>query len=316
MVAITYVSNGSWGTGQGAPLTAAQHDGNMYAIAQAIAAAEADIDAIVSVSSISSSGNVVTFHLTNGSTIDVAFDLPSFRYRGAWLNSTAYAVGDIITVAGSGTYLCAVAHDSPSTGSFNPEAADSSTDGGGEERLWTLLLPEPDLAQVVHFKGSSFPASQALEEDDVFWDSTYGLFVVELDHTSASSFDPDALSGSTRLYRRIAAAPFAPIATVTDTTYTVTRDDVGKYLRFTNALGCTIYFDDDDFDAGMEIHFEHAGGDAATLYFTTASTDINVRPQRTGYDAETPYDGAVVTAKFISSSEVKLIGPQGSVSTA
>lgn len=316
MVAITYVTNGAWGTGQGSALPAATIDRNFYNVALAIAAAEAEIDAIISVSSISSSGNIVTFHLTNGSTVDVAFSLPSFRYRGAWLNSTPYAVGDIVTVASSGTYLCAVAHDSAaSPATFNPEAADSSTDGAGEERLWTLLLPEPDLTTVMRWKGSSFPASQTLEENDVFWDSTYGLFVVNSDHTSAATFDPVAVDGSSNaLYTKVAAAPFSPVSTVTGVSYTISRDDVGKYLRFTNASGCTIFFEDDAFDVGEEIHFEQAG--AGSLIFTAASTDTNIRPQRIGYDTATPYEGAVVTAKVVAADDWKLVGPHGAVLTA
>lgn len=306
---LTYVSSGAWGNGQGSPLTAAQHDGNIYDLDGRIALLEA-IKLGKSVEDITSSGNIVTFHMSDGSRIDIAFELPSFRYRGTWAAGTAYAVNDIVTVGGSGVYIVAIAHTSAAT--FNPEATDDSTAGDGSDEIYRQLLPEPDIVRLMKWRGA-FAGDFAYKQYDVFSSSIYGVFIVNSDHTSAATFDPNAQSGGSDLYTQVAPPPFAPVDTMTGTTHTVTRTDVGKYWRATNDSGCIIVFEDDNFDVGVEIHFEQAGAGALVFIGNTAVTIID---QRDGYDHATPYKGAVVTAKCVASATWKLIGPHGSVLTA
>ncbi len=312
-MALIYVSNGAWGTGQGAPLTAAQHDGNVYTLALGIAALEASLAATMSITDITSAGNIVTFHLSDGSTIPIAFELPGFRHRGAWTNSTAYAVNDIVTQDGLGAYIVLVAHTSAASPAvFDPSAVDSETDGAGSESLFGLLLGEPDLARMMRWMGDSFPAEQTLEQYDVFKDDTYGTYIVNSDHTSAATFDPLAVdSDSALLYTQIAPPAFAAVEEISATTHTISNDDSGKYFRYTNASGCMITFDD-GLTVGSETHHEQA---SAGIIDFTSGTGADIIPQRTLYDTASPYQGAVITAKVVSDSAVKLIGPHGSATT-
>lgn len=313
-MAIIYVSSDStkWGTGQGAPLTAPQHDNNVYEVVTRVVALEA-IQLGKSVEDITSSGNIVTFHMSDDSRVDIAFELPDFRYRGTWVNATAYAVNDIITVSGSGIYRVKIAHTSAASGSFNPESTDESTSGDGSDAIYELWLPEPDLVRMMKWRGA-FTASLAYAQYDVFSSSVYGLFVVNSAHTSAATFDPDALdSDGARLYTNLAPPRFSPVDTLAGTTHTCTRADAGKYLRCTNTSGCIIVFEDDDFDVGTEIYFEQAS--IGTVVFI-GDTNVSVIPQRADYDHVTPYEGAVITAKFVASGTWKLIGPEGPILTA
>lgn len=309
---ITYVTPDPPFNGQDAPLTALQHDTNIKTLADGIAALETALDGVISVENITSSGNIVTFHLSDDTTIDIAFDLPSFNYRAAWTNSTAYVVGDIVTVSGSGVYLVLIPHTTPaSPEEFDPEL----TEGTDEDPVYGLLLPEPDLVRIMKWRGT-FPAEQTISQYDVFISPIYGTFIANSTHVSAAEFDPDAVDDDENpLYTKIAPPAFAPSETVTvptDGTYTVTRADVGKYLIFD--ADCIVVFSDEEFDDYTEVHFERATGcDSLTFEETT---DITILPQRDGYDTAAPFVGAVITAKFRGEGTWKLIGPHGDELTA
>jgi hypothetical protein len=309
---ITYVSDGAWGTGQGAPLNANQHDTNIFTLAEGIAALDTALDGVISVEDITSSGNIVTFHLSDDTTIDIAFDLPSWVFRGVWTNNTAYQVGDIVTVAGLGTFLVLWPHTSPDVPAiFDANAVEELT--AGDEFLYGMLVPEQDLTGFVQWYGV-WAASSALASHDIFTDPTYGLFIALSAHTTAATFDPDAVDGEDNpLYAKLAGPPFAPVEEIADTDYEVTRADTGKYLRFTDdsSAGVEITFAD-DLDVSTEVHIEQAGD--GPLTFTETTTTII--PQRDGFDTTTPYKGAVITAKFVDTGIVKLIGPHGDEITA
>ena len=148
---ITYVGNGAWGTGQGAPLSQPQHDGNVFDHETRIAALEA-IPAGVGVDDITSSGNVVTFHLSNATTIDIAFELPVLNPRGEWQNNTAYSYPDIVTVSGLGLFLVLESHTSPASPEvFDPDAGDS-------DPYYALLLALPELSvpAAIEITGTSY----------------------------------------------------------------------------------------------------------------------------------------------------------------
>jgi hypothetical protein len=304
---LTYVSDGAWGTGQGAPLNAPQHDTNIFTLAEGIAALDTALDGVISVENITSSGNIVTFHLSDDTTIDIAFDLPSWVFRGVWTNSTAYQVGDIVTVADLGTFLVLYPHTSPALPAiFDPNAVEELT--AGDELLYGMLVPEQDLTGFVEWFGQWSP-STAFAVHDIFTEPTYGLFITLVAHTTAASFDPDAVDDEDNpLYAKMAGPPFAPVEEIADTDYEVTRADTGKYLRFTedSTAGVEITFAD-DLDVNTEIHVEQAGD--GPLFFTETTTTI--LPQRDGFDTTTPYKGAVITAKYVAAGIVKLIGPHG-----
>lgn len=305
---LTYVSDGAWGTGQGAPLNANQHDTNIFTLAEGIAALETAFDEGVTLVDpyVTSAGSIITFHLSNDDTVSVAVEFPTFTYRGTWLPSTAYAIGDIITVAGTGSFIVNVPHVSDTT--FDPEAVEEGTDG---DLLYGLLLPDPDLTNTVKWLGV-FPAETTINQNDVFSDPTYGVFIANSTHVSDTTFDPEAVDDeSNPLYTRIAAPPYAPVLEIDDTTYSITRADAGLYLRFTNVAGCTITFDTDTtgFEINTEIHMEQC--EVGSLIFE-AGSGVQLLPQRDGFDTESPFQGAVTTAKCVSvtGDDIwKLIGP-------
>lgn len=306
---ITYVGNGAWGTGQGAPLSQPQHDGNVFDHETRIAALEA-IPPGVGIDDITSSGNVVTFHLSNDTTIDIAFELPEFNPRGEWLNDTAYAYPDLVTVSNLGVFLVKEPHTTPAApAEFDPNAIEENTDG--DVPLYQLMLPQQDATALLRYRGAWASAQQYLAYD-VITEPSYGTFVVKFDHISDSTFDPNAFGDTDEdlLYEQIAPPPFAAVDTVIGATREVSLDDVGRYLRFTNASGCAVTFPGDvEFVVNTEIHFEQAG--AGSILFDADNTDIEIIPQRAGYDTATPYQGAVVTAKYIAADTWKLIGPHG-----
>jgi hypothetical protein len=309
-MALTYVSDGAWGTGQGAPLNASQHDTNVFTLAEGIAALETSFDEGVTLVDpyVTTAGNIFTFYLSNDTTVNVAIDLPTFTYRGTWLPSTAYALNDIVTVAGTGAFMVLVAHLSDTT--FDPEAVEEVTDG---ELLYGVLLPEPDLTDVVHFIGS-FPVESQINQYDIFVDSSYGLFISNAPHVSDATFDPAALDDDdAALYTKLAGPPFAPVEEIADTEYDVTWVDTGKYLRFTDDVGIDITFDD-SVAVNTEVHLEQAGDGPLTFIEDTSS--VTILPQRDGFDTSTPYKGAVITAKYVAAGIVKLIGPHGVEITA
>lgn len=135
MVAITFRTGGAWGAGSGANLTAAQVDGNFYALKQAVESLEESPPEAVSVSEIIQSANTITFYLTDGST-QGPFTLPAaqINFRGAWAATTAYVVGDVVS-AESGLYIVTYNHTSAST--FDAGA----NDGTGHDYYNQILAP-------------------------------------------------------------------------------------------------------------------------------------------------------------------------------
>lgn len=119
VLALNYRTVGAWGTGLGRRLTSAEVDGNFWAIAQAIDTFTADDP--VSISSISQSGNSITFHLTD-TTTQGPFVLPivSLTPRGDWTTATDYDYRDIVRDSVTGNlYLVLLPHTSSGT-AMNP----------------------------------------------------------------------------------------------------------------------------------------------------------------------------------------------------
>ena len=111
-MALTFRTAGDWGVGKGGNLLPAEVDANFYELAQQIAAlgagpAPAEIDEITLV------GSQLTITLSDA-RIFGPFTLPigGFAWRGEWTSSTAYAVRDVVSVAGVGVYLVLQAHSS------------------------------------------------------------------------------------------------------------------------------------------------------------------------------------------------------------
>lgn len=125
----TYRGNGAWGTGKGSNLTEAEFDGNTNEFDVRITSLEDDPPEAVSIMSVTISGTELTFHLTDGSTLD-PFDIsiPYPRFMGEWVASAMYAALDQFTVAGQGLYMVLADHVADST--FDPAALGGDVTAG------------------------------------------------------------------------------------------------------------------------------------------------------------------------------------------
>lgn len=302
---ITFVGNGPWGSGVGRPLTVPEHDGNIHDLDSRVADLEGTgADAITIAAEYT--GGSITF-LVNGGEEDGGYNLGPFALPvatinpvGPWLNNAEYSYLDLVDVPVLGQYLVLIPHTTPaSPEEFDPDAVDED-----DNPLYKLFN---SFESSMKFRGEFTAVSYTI--DDVFVHSTYGAFVVLQDHLAVEPFDALAEAGGEPLYKQIAGPPFSPPDTIITDTYEISRDDIGKYLRFTHVDGCEVSFVDDDFPEGIEIHFRQESD--SPIYFMEAETNIILNPQRDGYETATPWKGATVTAKHIGSGEWDLIGPFG-----
>jgi hypothetical protein len=151
---IVYRTSGPWGSGQPADLTPAQVDNNFYFLDQLINQLSSEISggAVVSIATITATGNIMTITLTSGTVINLTIPVATFRWRGNWAPTTTYAVNDIIVDGNTGNvYLVLFAHVSGA--SFNPGA----NDGLGHYYYQLMLANQtPVLWPVVYSHTSYF----------------------------------------------------------------------------------------------------------------------------------------------------------------
>lgn len=123
-MAITYRTDGDWGTGKGANLTAAEVDENFYDLDSRVDTLETSPPEAISIQSIDVAGNQLTITLTDAS-VQGPFTLPvaQWAYKGPWQPNTVYVVNDLIDESGS-IYLVLTNHTSAET--FDPEAEDEN----------------------------------------------------------------------------------------------------------------------------------------------------------------------------------------------
>src|SRR5487761_1471050 len=101
---LTFVTNGPWGSGIGAPMTPNQADMNfwtVYSLIEAIADATPDTIAYFTVT-----GNQMWITMSDHFVFG-PFTIPTagWNFRGEWLPETSYAVNDVFTQGGA-VYLC------------------------------------------------------------------------------------------------------------------------------------------------------------------------------------------------------------------
>jgi len=288
-------------TGKGSPLTKVEVDTNFYDLLTRLEVVE-DGGAF-SVESVDYTGTSITFNWSDD-TSSGPFVLPvaMMTSRGEWLNSQTYFYLDLVTVTGTGTFLVLQEH---TTEAF-PTAFDASLEIGGDP-VYQQIGESVDVTACLKYRGA-FAGTTAYFLNDVFTSATYGTFAVLIGHTSASTFDPLAVSSSDDpLYKQLAGPAFAQVTSSSEITYDVTTADAGKYLRFDS--GCIVTFPEDvEFPAGCEIHFRQTGNES--IQFVGEGT-VLLNPQRAGFFTYTPWEGATVTAKYISLNEWDLIGPHG-----
>ncbi len=130
-----------------------------------------------------------------------------------------------------------------------------------------------------------------------------GLYLVLVDHTSDSTFDPDAMEDTVPRYHLI--ANFAPAQGFTQTGATFTPDlgDANAYHRLTNVSGCAVTIDPTvAFADWTEFHFRDASIDtgASCTFAVDSPGSIN---DVTGFANETAGSGATVTLKKVGATD-------------
>lgn len=232
---ITYRTDGTWGSGKGANLTAEEVDGNFNDLDTRVTSLEDDPPEATSISNVTQAGGVATFHLSDGSSFTVNLPTATIKFRGDYTASTAYVVNDLVNAPGYGLYLVLIAHVAPST--FDPDLSD--TDGD--------------------------------------------------------------------YYQQVTPGALAPVA-VTTTTYTLQLSDAGKYLRFTNAAGCTVTVPDSDtvaFATGTSIKLGAHGTVGITL--VEGATSVSITPPA-GYDQATDIQHAQIVLDYLGSDAWDVCG--------
>ena len=139
-MAIVYVTNGAWGTGAGAPLAAAEVDGNFYDVDQRIVGLTADLADGKRIDSVTYTSSSMTFHFTDGTTQVIQLPIATLAYAGAWTNSTPYQRNQMIS-ANNGFYQVLQDHTTPALPApFDPNAID-----GSGNPLYQLFMPLQDV---------------------------------------------------------------------------------------------------------------------------------------------------------------------------
>ncbi len=108
---------------KGSNLTPSEADGNFVYLDGRISTEIANITAGVGVDSITISGNVLTFHMSDATieTVTLPTAIYAWTPQGVWQPATAYAVNNTVSYFGS-LYLVIFAHTSDAT--FDPGAND------------------------------------------------------------------------------------------------------------------------------------------------------------------------------------------------
>jgi len=136
---IVYVTTGAWGTGTGAPNSAAQVDGNFHDVDRRIVTLNADLAEGKRIDTVTYTSSSMTFHFTDGTSQVIPLPVVQMQYVGAWVNDAPYAPGHLFTAA-NGFWQVLVSHTTPPyPAPFDPNATDESTDQNPLYQLWMPL---------------------------------------------------------------------------------------------------------------------------------------------------------------------------------
>lgn len=125
---------------------------------------------------------------------------------------------------------------------------------------------------------------------DFFKVDGLGLFIVLIDHTSAATFNPDAVDGlGNPIYRQLFGWGVTGVETVSGATQTPAYPAAsGKYHRCTNAGGCAVTIPPNSthpFPLGTVITYEQEASGVVTFAGGTGVT-LNYPPSRAAKTAE------------------------------
>jgi hypothetical protein len=158
------------------------------------------------------------------------------------------------------------------------------------------------------FRGAWTPSTPYLV-NDTFSEGASG-YVALVQHTSATTFDPNATDGSGHnLYGLFfqGTVSVAPVVTKTGTTWTPTLADANSYQRFTSGSAILVTIPTNasvPFPIDTEINLRQAGAGAITI---VGGGGVVVNPQDGCMDT-TSGQGATVTVKKVDVDEWDLMG--------
>jgi hypothetical protein len=195
-MAVIYRTAGAWGAGKGSNLSAAEVDENFWDHAQRILALETDLPSPHEIADIIVNGSQMTIVMDDATTFG-PFTLPTatFHWRADWAADTDYFVNDIVKVANNGIYLVRADHHTVALSTFDP----SLLVGGVAAYYKMFALPG---SSVMNWKGD-WTAATAYLVDDVVYIAGDGSYIVNVDHTSDDTFDPDFAFGGVPAYTRL-----------------------------------------------------------------------------------------------------------------
>jgi hypothetical protein len=204
MVDLTFRTLGAWGAGKGANLEPSEVDSNFWSLAQAIYDLQANPADPIGIATITVSGTQMTITLTDGTVLG-PYTLPvlTFRWRGEWTPGTAYAVLDVVTVTGTGIFMCQVAHTSPPT-------FDLSQIIGGTQ-VWYFLFgavgaPIAPTAVDYLYVGDGLDPDGGIQFGDLtaqrlFANDPGGILIIN--HQPGDTLPPAPISNSTMSFLRL-----------------------------------------------------------------------------------------------------------------
>lgn len=282
---ITYVGPNAWGSGKGAPLSRAEHDGNVRDLDQRIYALETNPPEPNEIEEVQVTGSQMTFVMQDASTFG-PFTLPTARWvwRGDWAASTVYSVNDFVTDSDRNMYLVLKTHTSETT--FDPSL---QVDGGSAYELIMEIGNPAGWA----WQGT-WDSNTAYTVNNLVADSVGTVYLVLQDHTSDTTFDAAYEIDANPVYQLLVPGPQTVRGAVTtsDAEIAPTLDQAG-YVFLSDLWDESDYQDGANFiqfvipanDAvaypiGTQLHVvqlgktvEIAAGSGVTLSWPTTSAD-------------------------------------------
>lgn len=131
------------------------------------------------------------------------------------------------------------------------------------------------------------------------------VYLVNVDHTSALTFDAGALDGTTEIYSLLWTFPSTPSSTRTGTTFTPELADANTYNRMTNVAGCTVTIPDNadvPFPIDTELHFRQVAVGTVVIADPSTASAVVINPV-SGYLNESACEGATFFIKKIATDE-------------
>lgn len=265
-----------WGVGKGSNLTPTEVDLNFWAVVERIVDLENNPPSAVGIDYFSISGDQLTVHMTDHSTLG-PYTIPSstWNFTGQFQAPRDYKIFDVLRQNGN-LYLVIYAHTSSSPFDAN------ANDGMGND-YYALILESPTAGQ---WRGEWTAATGYLQGDTFKYtadgDPDSGMYNVLRDHDSPAIFDPDHTDGASpgdpvyqlaipidRSYDMalFAAAPFGAAEKVWEhiavRSFTLPDDFVGSLAKLTSNNSGTAIFN---------LHLN--GSEIATITFTNSTTGV------------------------------------------